>query len=190
MGYFDKTAGVNTLSGKFKYIKDHFTYYSLNSWNGLESIANNVKTYRLGLSNEQQDRLCELESADPDEYWFLINQCLRDECLSRGIDVCFNGRSSGYLVLYENGGAKCPLKGEYWDYDSYQDWLKDYAEWYDYRAAQSDLRYMIERDFEMVREFDQLCDAMRDNLIFIADHASINEEEVVVVQTVKSLVLA
>lgn len=82
------------------------------------------------------------------------------------------------------------LQGEYGNYDSYQDWLSDYAEGWDYRAAQADLRNMIERDFEVVRKFDQLCDNMRENLIYMADNYEIEEETYTVTKTVKRLVVA
>lgn len=190
MGYFDKTKGVISLSQKFKYIQNHFTYWTMNSWNGLKSIANNVKLYNLGLTKEQEDKLWDLESADPYGYWDFINDCLREECNCSGLNVGFNGRSSGYLVLYDTDANGCAVRGDYWDYDSYKDWVKDYAEGYDYRAAQSDVRYMIEKDFDLVRSFDQLCDTMRENLIYMAENADIEEDTYTVTKTVQRLVFA
>jgi len=190
MGFFDKTEGIESLQDKFNYIQNHFTYWTMNSWNGLESIANNVKTYRLGLTNKQLDKLFELENADPEGYWFQINQWLDEERDYHGLSVYFNGRSSGYLVLY-GGKTNCSaIRSDYWDYETYEDWFKDYSEGYDEVAAERDLKHFIEKDFDVVRSFDRLCDAMRENLIYMADNAEIEEKEYTVVKTVKRLVLA
>ena len=47
-------AGVDICNPKsmFEFINNHFTYYTLNSWNGLQSIANNMKLYNLGLEGD------------------------------------------------------------------------------------------------------------------------------------------
>lgn len=48
--------GRKTLESKFEYIKEHFTYDILNSWNRLDSIANKVKVWDLKLTKEQVDK--------------------------------------------------------------------------------------------------------------------------------------
>lgn len=191
MGYFDKTTGIKTLTGKFDYIKNHFTYWPYASWNGGRHIANKVKVDEMDLGRSRLDRVFEMMDADSDGYWFHINNYLEYECDEAKLEVGFNGRSSGYLVLYSED-RYCPdaLKGEYGNYDSYRDWLADYAEGWDYRAAQYDLRCMIERDFETVRAFDQLCDNMRENLIYMADNYEVEEETYTVTKVIKRLVFA
>ena len=51
--HFYKT-GVDITKAKemFDFINEHFTYYTLNSWNQLRSIANNVKLYNLNLEGD------------------------------------------------------------------------------------------------------------------------------------------
>ena len=46
--------GVDIASTKsmWNFLKEHFTYYTMNSWNGLESIAHNVKLYNLELEGD------------------------------------------------------------------------------------------------------------------------------------------
>ena len=56
MVFFDKTQKIKTSKQKFNYLKEHFKYYTMNSWNGLASIASNVKVYNLSLTKEQRDR--------------------------------------------------------------------------------------------------------------------------------------
>ena len=50
---FQKT-GVDICSAKsmFNFINEHYQYYTLNSWNNLKSIANNVKLYNLELEGD------------------------------------------------------------------------------------------------------------------------------------------
>ena len=50
---FYKT-GVDICNTKsmWNYLKDHFMYYTMNSWNRSESIANNVKLYNLKLEGD------------------------------------------------------------------------------------------------------------------------------------------
>ena len=43
-----------TIEQKYQYLKNHCQYDIMNSWNNLESFANNVKIYNMGLTNEQQ----------------------------------------------------------------------------------------------------------------------------------------
>ena len=61
--YFDGLK-EKTLESKFEYIKDHFVYDILNSWNNLQSIANNVKIFNLKLTRKQEDRFFELSNVD------------------------------------------------------------------------------------------------------------------------------
>ena len=41
---------------KFDYIKNHFRYNTMSSWNRVTSFANNVKIHNLGFTKEQQDK--------------------------------------------------------------------------------------------------------------------------------------
>ena len=58
--YFNKTKKKMSLREKFNYIHNHFFYYTLNSWNGLKSLANNVKIYNLPLTNNQINRFFDI----------------------------------------------------------------------------------------------------------------------------------
>ena len=58
--YFYNGLNEKTQEEKAKYILEHFTYYTMNSWNINKSIANNVKVHRLGLSNEMYFKFFDL----------------------------------------------------------------------------------------------------------------------------------
>ena len=75
MNYFYKK-GIDITNDKqmFNFLKDHFTYYTMNSWNGLNSIANNVKVYKLQLDG---DCYAVLDFLNNEEY-FSINCMIED----------------------------------------------------------------------------------------------------------------
>ena len=86
---FYRKVNKNNNKEMFEFLKEHFKYSTLNSWNNLWSIANNVKVYNLGLDYKI------LELLELDNY-FTINTCIEDwENEHEGYTVGFNGRSGG-----------------------------------------------------------------------------------------------
>ena len=71
---FVKKVNRNNDKEMFEFLKEHFTYNTMNSWNGLESIANNVKVYNLGLEGDCWKALDKAQQDDYDE----INWMIRD----------------------------------------------------------------------------------------------------------------
>jgi hypothetical protein len=137
----------------FNFIANHFTYYTMNSWNRTRSIANNVKLYNLGLSGDWCTALNLLESDD----YFTINTMIEDwEREHPGYSVGFNGRSGGYLVLYNRaGGSVIP---DTLDYECYEDYKADMRDYYgSVKANRDELVEFV----KLVRDFDKLCDELR-----------------------------
>lgn len=85
------------------FLKSHFRYYTMNSWNKSTSYAQNVKVYNIGLTPEQRDRAYDIICAEGayDE----INCIIDDFGIKHNHEyqIGFNGRSDGYLVLYQGG---------------------------------------------------------------------------------------
>lgn len=154
---FYKT-GVDITNDKqmFNFLKNHFEYWTANSWNRLGSIANNVKMYNLGLSGDWGTAYDLLAAGEYD----IINDMLiawAEE--HRGFEVNFNGRSGGYLVLCnnDNNGHVLPEDiTECDDYDEYKAWCRRY--YGSVKANRSDLVYYT----KLVQDFDKLCDQLRD----------------------------
>jgi hypothetical protein len=71
--------------------------------------------------------------------------------------VGFNGRSGGYLVLYnkDNNGNVLPDYIVDGDYEDYKQYIRDY--YGTLKDNRSNLRYLT----ELVRDFDKLCDDIR-----------------------------
>ena len=154
---FYKT-GVDITNDKqmFNFLRDHFEYYTANSWNGLKSVANNVKLYNLDLSGDWETAYNLLANGEYDTLNCMIQQWCEDH---RGFEVYFNGRSGGYLVLTpdDHCGTMLPDDIEYCDnYDEYKRYCKEY--YGSVKANRSDLVYFT----KLVQDFDKLCDQLRD----------------------------
>ncbi|NBK80684.1 hypothetical protein D5272_19650, partial [bacterium D16-76] len=76
-----------------------------------------------------------------------------------GYHIGFNGRSSGYLVLYE---AEANEDGTYSLYPGRSiDMYEDFAGW-----DMQDLRGRV----ELVQDFDKTCDRLREGFVFMLEH--------------------
>ena len=85
------------------FLSEHFRYYTLNSWNKTQSYALNVKLPRLELTHEDREKAYDVVNGPA--FWDAAQLLLHDwEQTNRGT-VGFNGRSSGYLVLYSPTGS-------------------------------------------------------------------------------------
>lgn len=138
----------------FNFLKGHFTYDTMSSWNRLKSIANNVKLYNLNLSGDYYVALQALQAED----YMNVNSMIEDwEADHSDYVVGFNGRSSGYLVLY-NKGNNCNILPDFITecetYDEYKRYAKEF--YGSVKALRSDLRYFV----NIVRSFDKLCDEL------------------------------
>lgn len=170
---FYQKVNKNSNKDMFEFLKDHFEYPTLNSWNNLYSIANNVKIYKLGLDWDILDIL------QVDNY-FTINTCIEDWELDHpGYKVGFNGRSGGYLVLY-NDNNNCSVLDYYVDSnDNYEDFKEDIQNNY------GGLKWYKEeliRQVELVQEFDKLCDDLLEECKYMLENYKVVEKERVVTQ--------
>lgn len=150
--------GIDITNDKqmFNFLKDHYQYYTMNSWNGLKSIANNVKVYNLKLSGDCYNALTFLQDDD-----YLTINCMIDEWQYEhpGYVVGFNGRSGGYLVLYnaDNNRTVLPDEVDYNDdYEGYKEMCREYF------GSVKAARYKLVEMVKLVQDFDRLCDQLRD----------------------------
>ena len=94
----------NTKKEMIDFLSNHFRYDTMSSWNKSTSYANNVKVYNC-IPNKLQSKVFEL--MDCEDFYDNINWLLDD--FNRENDyqyqTGFNGRSGGYIVLY-NGGKE------------------------------------------------------------------------------------
>jgi hypothetical protein len=154
---FYKT-GIDITNDKqmFNFLRDHFEYYTMNSWNGVKSVANNVKLYNLGLSGDWGTAYDLLTAGE----YEIVNDMIRAWTEEhRGFEANFNGRSGGYLVLMNNDNNCHVLPEEVTnsvDYEDYKECCRDY--YGSVKANRSDLVFYT----KLVQDFDRLCDQLRD----------------------------
>lgn len=163
-------SGVDICSPKsmFEFINNHFTYDTLNSWNRLESIANNVKLYNLGLDGDWGTVLDYLyDENDIGDLQYQISEMINDwEREHPGYGLGFNGRSNGYLVIYnhdrQNGtiNFRNILPDDLVGFDTYEEFkesIKDYYGW-----TMKDMIPELREYTQLIRDFDKLCDDLRE----------------------------
>ena len=157
MSYFYKT-GVDITNDKqmFNFLQNHKTYWTLSSWNGLESIANDVKMYHLDLTGDWWVALKLLELGEYDTISMLIHDWERAH---HGFEVQFNGRCGGYLVLTSKGSNSHVLPQavcECGDYEEYKRYCKEF-----FGSVKANRDELVEYT-KLVQSFDKLCDQLRD----------------------------
>ena len=83
------------------YLKNHFRYSTMNSWNGSSSYAHNVKLTKF-VPHDLMNDAFDLLSADRADYRDEIEDVFTDFAMEHDYryQLGFNGRSRGYIVLY------------------------------------------------------------------------------------------
>lgn len=218
MKHFSKKIDLRSRKNMVEFLTSHFRYSTMNSWNCSTSYAHNVKIYNLGLTSEQKDKVFEM--IDTNEFYEEIQYLIDD--FARAHDykyqVGFNGRSDGYLVLYEGGQedtkykSKCMKCGQLnyktieetgnckcgkcgndarvnliypiirtFTYPGHDiDMNEDFEEW--------DINSIRDR-VKLVQDFDQLCDDILAEVIYLCDNATVEEEIEYIPQKKKVLVV-
>ena len=150
--FFEKSIDLTNRNEMIAFLSNHFRYHTMNSWNQSTSYANDVKLYNLGLSDEELDLAYDIICGDMDISEFQLEcQFIFDEFHTEtGYIIGSNGRSGGYLVLYDTNKDGSLLPGR--SIDQNEDFT-DPDEW--------DLISLQERT-KLICRFDHACDQIRD----------------------------
>lgn len=216
MKRFYQEVDMRSRKAMIHYLSNHFRYYTMNSWNRSTSYACNLKIDHLGLDFEIVDKLFDVIET---QEFFYAQQELR-EAFGAAHDyrwqVRMNGRSGGYLVLYQGDQrpsqyksfcVRCGQK----NYTSvsetgtrcgacHHETRIDFdvmpVEITVYPGRSTDngedyeewsLKQLRER-VKLVQELDQLADALVQQAVMIAQNYSVVDEEYYLPQTRKVLV--
>lgn len=155
---FYKT-GIDITNDKqmFNFLKKHFEYYTMNSWNRLASIANNVKLYKLDLRGDWRVAYDLLSNGEYDTISFMIDDWRRRNYPA--FEVMFNGRSDGYLVLMNANNSGHVLPDEIVESEDYEEYKRYCKKFYgSVKANRDTLVYYT----KLVQSFDKLCDDLRE----------------------------
>jgi hypothetical protein len=192
-----------------QYLLKHFRYDTMSSWNRSTSYARDVKIHNLDLPRKLRGKAYEF--LDLRESYYGINALIAQ--FERSYDwrwqVGFNGRSAGYLVLYQGGREKsgyttrCDACGRYTWYETEQPCHMDKCDG-TLRLLEEEHYNVIsypgrgvddETDFsewstaelrdrvKLVRDFDRLCDACIKSFIHFVRTHTVEEAEVLVPET-------
>ena len=199
------------------FLKNHFRYHTMNSWNKSTSYANNIKLYNIDKPDD----------VDSDTWWEMIEISEWQEKFSDLLEdygrrhewqwqAGINGRTGGYVVLYRGGikpsGYKsyCTHCGQ----KNYQDvpegqigicgkcdakarinFKQTHMQVFTWPGKDVDM-YEDLKDWslsqlrervELVQDFDRLCDNIAAEYIDLCKNYRITEEEVLVPKTIKVL---
>lgn len=209
--FFWESVDKRSRRAMVDFLTEHFRYWTGNSWNRSSSYACNMKIHRLGLDGETVDRLFDLIQVPA-----FFNRLQRlthlfDERHQYRWQAGWNGRSGGYLVLYQGelkpsgyrsycticgqrnyksvaeNGAKCGFCGELARVD-YETPPKQVCT-YPFRGVDDgenfddwELSELRERT-ELVQEFDQLADDIVTAGLYLAQDFTVQEQVVYVPTT-------
>jgi len=93
------------------FLSSHFRYNTMNSWNGCTSYARNVKIHNLKFpSREVEGRAYDLLGVGGafDDVYLVLRDFAENH--NYNWQIAFNGRSSGYLVLFQGYMKKSEYK--------------------------------------------------------------------------------
>lgn len=97
-----------TIQEKREYLENHFRYYTMSSWNGLNSFAQNIKISQVIPNHLKQKAYEFLELG----YFTDIIEHHVEQFAQRHdyyYNIIQNGRSDGYLVLVTGSSAMIPV---------------------------------------------------------------------------------
>lgn len=214
---FYKKINLNKRGEMIAFLKNHFRYHTMNSWNCSTSYANNIKLYNLDKPDD----------VDNNTWWEILGITDWQEKLSDLLEdfgrrhdwlwqAGINGRSGGYVVLYQGGikpsGYKsyCTHCGQ----KNYQpvpengtglcgrceakarvNFKQTHMQVFTWPGKSVDehedfegwtLSEIRER-VELVCDFDRLCDDIVNEYIYACLNYRISEEEILVPKTIKVL---
>ena len=198
------------------YLSGHFRYNTMNSWNRSTSYACNMKLYKLGLDRGTEDKLWDMIQVP--EFYERLNERIEDFNWQHNYlwQAGWNGRSGGYLVLYQGGTkpsryrsycTKCGQKNYTsvaetgnWsgvcNEEARVDYIKPPMQIFSFPGRDVDMDedfedwslYELQQRTELVQEFDRLADDIVAEALYIAQNHSVEERTVYMPTT--ELVLA
>ena len=198
------------------FLSEHFRYHTMSSWNQSTSYAHNMKIYNLGLERNITEKLYVMMQTDEfhDQLHDLMLEFAKDH--NHLWQAGMNGRSGGYLVLYQGerypSGYKsyCP-KCRQRNFTSITqtgnicgacrnpsriDYLTTHMQSHVFPGRSTDMyenfedwdMYDLRKRVKLVQDFDRLADAMVQEALYMAKNMEVEDETFYVAQQRKVLV--
>ena len=214
---FYKEVNIKKRGEMTAFLKNHFRYHSMNSWNKSTSYANNIKLYNI-------DKPADIDSDNWLEMLWItdwqekLSSLLEDfgEKHNWLWQAGVNGRSGGYVVLYQGGikpsGYKshCTHCGQKncqavpegqigicgrCDAKERVNFEETHMQVFTWPGKDLDMGedfhnwglFELQERVTLVQEFDHLCDNIVETFVDICRNYRIVEEEILVPKTIKIL---
>ena len=170
---FYKKVDLRKKDDMLSFLNNHFRYYTMNSWNGTTSYANNIKLYNLDIPDALYEKAWKFATGidnnnEPicnNPFDCVVNTAIEKFIENTGYDVGFGGRSGGYLVMYKTEFDTSvgrfvtkPGKSVYFGYND---------------ETMEELRKQV----KILQCFDKMCDEIREGLIDICKKYDFETEE-------------
>lgn len=155
------------------YLKEHFRYGTMRTWDGPTSYANDIRLKNLNIPDDKMDIAMqlaknELECPSWDEF---VIAAAQDFYQKTGYHIGFNGNACGYLVLYAcEDDASNPGQ-----YKVLLNKAIDPIETFD--PAALDLKTLKARA-DLVWELDTVCEQLRNEFVRILQLYEVHEKPV------------
>lgn len=213
---FEKKIDMDNRQEMVAFLKNHFRYSTMNSWNRCTSYANNMKIHNLDLPEATKDKLYDMLDIEYARLRFGFLQ--EDFAIAHNYQwqAGWNGRSGGYLVLYSGGRKKLDYKSRCTNCGqlNYKTVDKDgcrcghcgkdtrvnlmHPIYQSYTAPGQSIDEgedfeewnldELRKRVELVMDFDRLCDDIVAEAAYMADECDVEEETYHVEKTRKVLV--
>ena len=207
---FSQSVDRRSRKAMERYLRQHFRYDTMNSWNRATSYACDMKIHHLGLDSRTADKLYGLIQVP--EFYGQLQDLIQDFDENHDYiwQAGWNGRSCGYLVLYQGGkkpseyrsyctscgqrnyrsvsesGTRCGRCGE----ESRVDYATPPMEIFAYPGRGTDMDedfedwslYELRQRTELVQDFDRLADDIVTEALHIAETHTVEERIIYVPQ--------
>ena len=214
MKTFYRKVDMRNREAMTAFLDGHFRYDTMNSWNRATSYANCVKIHRLELTREQMDKAWGM--LDMTEVYDGMHDIMQEWSAERDWrwQVGFNGRSGGYLVLYQGSmdyknakTAQCDTCGKLtWHKENVPcttqgcpgtltvlEKARPQIVTYPGRGLDQSEDFgewsmdQLRERVKLVQEFDELCDTVVAKFLHYCNAYTIIEKDIMVPKTVKVL---
>ena len=214
MKTFYRKVDTRNREAMIAFLEGHFRYHTMNSWNRATSYAGCVKIHRLDLTREQMDKAWAM--LDMEEVFDAIHGIIQDWSVEHDWrwQVGFNGRSGGYLVLYQGGldyqnarSAQCDTCGKLtWHKEDVPcttqgctgtlkvlEKARPQIVTYPGRGTDESEDFQewsidqLRDRVKLVQEFDKLCDSVVTEFLHYCENFTIVEKDIMVPKTIKVL---
>jgi len=169
---FYEKVNLRSKKAMVDFLRGHFRYYTMNSWNRSTSYANCIKVHEVSHNTKRVDNETLFGMLCCDTWNTIMTKILSgfDAEHSYEWQIGTNGRSDGYLVLYRGRSPKGCYPGRAVDQD------EDFSLW-----NTDNLKLRV----KLVQSFDRTCDEVVETYLELCRTHKVETQEIIVPKLVQ-----